>query len=166
MPRTRYYRSKRVYPRQKWSINTNTYVGSVGATNAQCFSIAEIPIIENPSRNNQAGNPATTSAQILKAGRVKVKGVILSGMAQGQTCLLAIIYLPEGVSAVAQNAAMNTQGNSIFYTHPEWVMAWTRVDYTNAAQRNEISLTSRLKRNLNPGDKLALVMYNQLLSMP
>lgn len=160
MPRRRYYRSRRTFPKPKWSINTNTYVGSAGATNAQCITIADIPLIENPSRNNAAGNPANASAQILKAARIKIKGVILSGMAAGQTCLAAIMYIPENITATAVNTAMGNQGNTIFYCHPEWLMGWTRMDYTNAAQRNEFSITSRLKRNLNPGDKISLVVYN------
>lgn len=59
-----------------------------------------------------------------------------------------------------QNVAMANQGQTIFYSHPEWLMAWTRMDFTNAAQKNEFSLTTSLKRNLQPGDRIVLVGYN------
>lgn len=159
MPRRRYF-YRRTKPKQKWSINTNTYVAAVNGANAQCFSITSVPIVSTPSRNNNAGNPVSSATVISKVSHVKIKGVIVSGMTAGQTVLLALMYIPELINTDVQNGAMAAQGQTVFYSHPEWLMAWSRMDYTNAAQKNEFSLTTRLKRNLQPGDKIALVCYN------
>lgn len=160
MPKTRYYRSKRVYPKQKWSINLTNVASTVPAVNAQTYSVQQINVIDNPSRTDAAGAALFASSAILKISRVKFKGVISSAMQAGQSAIVALMYLPELITVTGNAIAINQIGSMAFYCHPEWIMAWTRIDYTNAAQRNEISLNSRLKRNLNPGDKIALIVVN------
>lgn len=159
MPR-RYYRSRRTYPKQKWSINLANVASTVPAVQAQTFSVQQVNVVDNPSRTDTAGSAVFASSAILKVSRIRFKGMISSAMQAGQSCIVALMYLPELVSASGTSLAINSIGNSAFYCHPEWILAWTRLDYTNAAQRNEISLYSRLRRNLNPGDKIALVVLN------
>lgn len=158
--RRRYYRSRRVYPKPKWAICTNQMSFSVTAATATSFTVSSSTIISNPSRNDASGGSVNTASQILKAGRVKFKGVILTGMSAYQSALFSIMYIPEGINPSSVTTPLSSLGSSIFYTHPEWIMGWTRIDYTNAAQKNEVSITSRLKRNLNPGDKIMLIVYN------
>ena len=160
MPRRRYYRSRRTYPKQKWAINVNQHNFSVPIAGAQCYSIQGNLLIENPARNTTAGATVNTASSILKCAHVKIKGVVDSGMLNGQSILIALMYIPEGITPDAASTALDYMGNTIFYAHPEWILAWTRMDYSNAAQRNEFSLSSRLKRNLNPGDTVRLVVYN------
>lgn len=158
--RRRYYRSRRIYPKQKWSINTNQVIVLTGATNVNSYSVASSNIILNPSRTGNTGDSLNVASQILKTARVKFKGIISSAMNAFQSTLIAIMYIPEGINPAIANDNNANIGSSIFYTHPEWIISWTRVDYTNAAQKNEISMTSKLKRNLNPGDSIRLIVYN------
>lgn len=160
MARTRYYRSRRVYPKQKWAISTNSQLFTVPGANAQGYSANSNYIVQNPSRNDASGGSVNTPAQILKAGRIKIKGVISTGMNANQSLIIAIMYIPEAITPDVNNSPIAQIGSSIFYSHPEWIMAWTRMDYTNAAQKNEFSMSSKLKRNLNPGDSIRLIAFN------
>lgn len=160
MTKRRYYRSKRVYPKQKWSINLSNVASTVPAANANTYSIQQINVIDNPSRTDAAGAAIFASSAILKTSRIKFKGVISSAMQAGQSAIVALMYLPELITVTGTSVAINQIGSTAFYCHPEWIMAWNRIDFTNAAQRNEINLTTKLKRNLNPGDKIALIVMN------
>lgn len=159
MPR-RYYRSRRTIPRQKWSINLSNVAATVPAANASSYSVAQVNLVNNPGRNATSGATQVASSAILKTSRVRFKGVISSSMQAGQSAIVAIMYLPELINSSGTNVGVESLGLSVFYCHPEWIMAWSRLDYTNAAQRNEISLYSRLKRNLQPGDRIALIIMN------
>lgn len=159
MPR-RYYRSRRTIPKQKWSINLTNVTSATPAVGGSEFSVSQYALINNPSRTDTSGTANFASAAILKVGRFRFKGVLSSAMSVGQSCIVALMYLPELITASQGATATTNIGTTAFYCHPEWILAWTRVDYTNAAQRNEVSLYSRLKRNLNPGDKIALVVMN------
>lgn len=160
MTKRRYYRSRRTYPKQKWSINLSNVASTVPAANANTYSIQQINVIDNPSRTDAAGAALFASSAILKVSRIKFKGVISSAMQAGQSVIVALMYLPELINAAGASVAMNQIGSTAFYCHPEWIMAWNRIDFTNAAQRNEINLTTKLKRNLNPGDKISLIVIN------
>lgn len=154
------YRRIRTYPKQKWSINTVQLGFNAPAVNAASFSVQSASVIENPSRNTTSGQAVSTASAILKCAHIKVKGVFNAGMLAGQSALIALMYCPEGISPNLNNTSTDGLGNTIFYLHPEWLMGWTRMDYSDAAQKNEFTLSSRLKRNLNPGDSVKLVVYN------
>lgn len=87
----------------------------------------------------------------MKTGRFKFKGIIPASNNQFSYTVF-IAYVPEGFSVT--QGAVNDQ--NIFYQHPEWVIGWTRKDYYTNSQSNEISITSRLKRNLNTGDQIVI----------
>lgn len=159
MPR-RYYRSRRILPRVKWSINSTNILGTAPSCAATKVSAVQLDIVASQSRTRSTGDPNNVSAAILKAGRIRFKGVISSSMSAGQSALVFIAYLPELITGSFSDLNYASIGTTVFYSHPEWVMAWTRVDYTNAAQKNEVSLYTRLKRNLNPGDRIALIVTN------
>lgn len=155
------YRYRRLrYPKQKWSINTVQYNFNVTAPAANNFTISSAVVAANPSRNNEFGYSVSTASSILKCAHIKIKGVLNTGMIQGQNTLITLMYCPEGFNPNAASASLDNIGNTIFYSHPEWIMAWTRMDYSDISQRNEFSITSRLKRNLNPGDSIRLIIYN------
>lgn len=155
------YRYRRLrYTKQKWAINTVQLGFNIPAANSNLFSIQSSTIIENPSRNGNAGQSVSAASSILKCAHLKVKGVINTGMIQGQSVLIALMYFPEGINPNANGVSTDLIGGSMFFSHPEWIMGWTRMDYSNVSQKNEFSITSRLKRNLNPGDTIRFVVYN------
>jgi hypothetical protein len=154
------YRRLRTYPKQKWAINAVQVGFNAPVVAAACFSVQSTSIVENPARNSVSGAAVSTASSILKCAHIKVKGVFNAGMIAGQSALLALMYCPEGINPNLASTSTDNIGSSIFFAHPEWVMSWTRMDYSDVAQKNEFSITSRLKRNLNPGDSVKLVVYN------
>lgn len=154
------YRTRRVYPKQKWAINAVQYNFATPAPAASNFTIQSSPLIENPARNTVSGSSVSTASSILKCAHIKIKGVLPLGMIQGQNALITLMYCPEGVNPNLASTSLDNIGSTIFYSHPEWIMAWTRMDYASFSQKNEFSLTTRLKRNLNPGDTIRLIVYN------
>ena len=155
------YRYKRLrYYKQKWAINTVQLNFNAPMTASASFSIDSSVLIENPSRNNSSAQSVNTASSILKCSHIKIKGVFTTGMSLGQSALLALMYCPEGVTPSLTSTSTNSLGNSIFFTHPEWVMSWVRMDFADSSQKNEFYLTSGLKRNLNPGDSIRLILYN------
>lgn len=156
MARRRYYYRRTIRPKQKWAINNvdirisaNSEYTITPPNSAFLYQL----VVQNGNRvQNSAGQPATSvvsSAQILKTGRFKFKGCFLV-QSPSFSITVFIAYVPEGYG-LAEGA---TSDQTIFYQHPEWIIAWTRKDYANSSQSNEISLTSRLKRNLNTGDQI------------
>lgn len=167
MARRRYYYRRVVRPKQKWAINNvdiriaaNPEYTITVPNNVFVYQV----VVQNGNRvQNSTGQPATSvvsSAQILKTGRFKFKGCSLV-QSNLFSITVFIAYVPEGYG-LAEGV---TSDQNIFYQHPEWIIAWTRKDYANSAQSNEISLTSRLKRNLNTGDQIIVgVLLNNSTS--
>lgn len=149
---------KRTYPKQKWSVNMTRIDWDASPSLSSLYAV-EIgkTIVENPKRLQSNGSIATTAtnAAILKVGRLKFKGVVWDVQTIGLSVMYYIAYKPENYTLMAATGIGNT-GNAIPFSHPEWVMAWTQRDYSNAAQSNEISISTNLKRNLNPGDSIIM----------
>lgn len=153
MARRRYYYRRVVRPKQKWAINNvDVRISSSAVTvsgNGNAFFYQTV--VGNLSRvqtgSGQAALAVASSAQILKCGRFKLKGCLPNSLNYFSYTVF-IAYVPEGYTL---NQGYVTDQN-IFYQHPEWIIGWTRKDYVNSNQSNEISITSRLKRNLNTGD--------------
>lgn len=158
MARRRYYRSRRVYPKQKWlPVNNELGMNGLEIVAASTFVTTTQPITENSSRNITDGGGNVSSATIIKVGRFRIKGVLsVSSTGIGVSYIIGIAYVPEGYSINQTASDIGNLGNTFFYKHPEWIMCWTRLDYTNASQGNEFSLSSRLKRNLNTGDQIVV----------
>lgn len=156
MARRRYYRSRRVYPKQKWlPVNNELGMNGLEMLGAASFVTTVQPITENSSRNITDGGGNVSSATIIKIGRVKIKGVLSVSTTGGAVSyIIGIAYVPEGYTINQTATGIGNLGNTFFYKHPEWIMCWTRIDYNNAGQGNEFSLSSRLKRNLNTGDQI------------
>lgn len=154
----RYYRRYVKAAKKKWASNTME-INMAGATiNGLTFSAVGQGILQNGDRISTSAAGIKSSAQILKTGRFRFKGVITSQIATGLSLLYFITYIPEGaLTLFTGSGQLSSLGNFGFYTHPEWVMAWGRKDFTAASQSNEISLTTKLKRNLNSGDAIYLI---------
>lgn len=159
MARRRYYRSRRVYPKQKW-LPVNNELGMDGRDSlpGAGYVITTLPITQNSSRNIDDGGGNVSNATIIKIGRVRIKGVIMASTTTGigMSYIIGIAYIPEGYAISQAPVGITSLGTSFFYKHPEWIMCWTRMDYSNAGQGNEFSLSSRLKRNLNTGDQIVV----------
>lgn len=101
---------------------------------------------------------ATPTPVVVKAGNFKIQGDCYLSTGQSQitfstSVVLYVMYLPEVVVASANPiTAIND--------HPEWIMAWKVVDLNvggTSSNGNAFTFSSRLKRNLNSGDSIALV---------
>lgn len=154
----RYYRRYVRAAKKKWASNTVELRISSGTIAAESFDGIGQIICQNGDRVAQSATSIKSSAQILKTTRFRFRGVISNNGNSYLSLLYYIAYVPEGASALfVGTAALTDLGNYGFYSHPEWVMAWGRKDYTNSAQNNEISLTTKLKRNLNSGDSIYFI---------
>lgn len=118
---------------------------------------ASVTLVQNSAAT---ANPTPV---IIKAGNFKVQGDgFFIATATTQVALsLYIIYLPEGLSPPDA-----TSYQAVISAHPEWVLAWkfisaNRIFPAAGASATDQSLTfsmsSRLKRNLNSGDRIVLV---------
>lgn len=151
MPR-RYYRSRTrvIRPKKKWASNfKEIYSPTISVTNGTPGGWVDT-LVEN---SNQSSNPTPV---IVKAGNFKIQGdcAISTGVT---TPVLAVtvyvIFAPEGITV-----ASGSDVQSLVAAHPEYVMAWRTLD--TAGGQGAIagfSFSSRLKRNLNSGDKILLM---------
>lgn len=168
MVRRRYYYRRTSRPKQKWAINavsSNVFASSGFTVPAGEKGSVGTIVCTNSTRIEASGSSLVSSAQILKTGRWKFRGVIVNPSA-GISYIFYLVYVPEGYYTGEEDLLVVNEGTDIFFRHPEWVLAWTRRDYTSADQGNEVSLTSRLKRNLNSGDQIQMrvLLYNNSTS--
>lgn len=148
MPRRRYYRrSYRPALKKKWA--SNIIQDTVTTTNYKTLVINSI-------------QTSTPTPIIVKCGNFKVQGDVMvttssSTPARPVPLILYLLYVPEGV----------TPADSLVGNHPEWVMGWTAIDTqfigSNAGNYsgNKFSITSRLKRNLNSGDRVVAILQSR-----
>lgn len=159
MPRRRYYRRapRVVVARKKWAscMKQGTINTTATSTGGEGFATLV------------ANSPQTTvpTPVVVKAGNFKIQGdcyisVTTTGNQIAATfqAILYVMYLPEAFTASA-----GTLGGiaAVIDAHPEWIMAWkvvdTNVGNTGSSNSNSFTFSSRLKRNLNSGDQIALV---------
>lgn len=161
MPRRRYYRRsvRVVAPRKKWA--TNIKQGSIQAAISGSTGEGFATLVAN--------SPQTTvpTPVIIKSGNFKIQGdcqfAATSGaISTGMAISLFVMYLPEAFTASA-----GTLGGiaAVIDAHPEWIVAWKALDisaYTGTLPSSNgtagFSFSSRLKRNLNSGDGIYLVV--------
>lgn len=167
MPR-RYYskRTRVVRPRKRWATNFATVGQPVTATMQLTAGQVHTESYSNVLVQNtaQSSNPTPV---IVKAGNFKIKGdmklsltqtsgSIEFGLPSMTSCVIYILYVPEGLTATA----------ALITSHPEWIMAWSPVDINmdeastagKTQNVNKFSFSSRLKRNLNSGDSIVCLL--------
>lgn len=165
MPRRYYRRTRTVRPKKKWATNINRLIGQQTAV-VRVLPKDQAEYTHYLYSSALVTNSATTSIPtptILKCGNFKLKGDLRLAYSLGSGgstvsvagCVAYIVYVPEGYDVNAQ----------IVYQHPEWIMAWTPVDMNlvpnNVSSSQDVqkfSISSRLKRNLNSGDRVMLMM--------
>ena len=148
MPRRRYYRRYiRVAPKKKWA--SNILQGSVTTSN---FGV----ICEN------SVGTATPTPVTLKCGNFKVQGDVMWNIAGGGSSRptnlnFFLIFVPEGI----------TPSDSLIGSHPEWVIGWKTLDTgvvlstsQNSVASANFTFSSRLKRNLQSGDKVVAILQS------
>lgn len=164
MPRR--YKSKRTYVRRykkKWTpYNTEITVPQVGALAAQKVVETGVPCIYGAS--NSLGNYAAPSDAISAINyyvcRPRFKGVIQAPVAAGISYIVYLCYVPNAATIDNGQNQLDVANlrQCYFYLHPEYVLAWTRLDYiANTGDTGEVSLYTRIKKRISPGDRLCLV---------
>lgn len=82
----------------------------------------------------------------------------------GLNYIVYLCYVPN--AATIDNGQNPIQDSNLrqayFYLHPEYVLAWTRIDYMqNTGDSGEVNLYSRIKKRISPGDRLAVVLLSR-----
>ena len=154
MPRRYYSRRTRVVrPKKKWASNIGQLNYSITSGNLEPGKI----LVQNTS---QSSNPTPT---VIKAGNFKASVDVVytfsTAPATLPNCTVYILFLPEGIT-VPDITSLGTLVNN----HPEYVMAWRKMDFDYVANGgsfsgSSVTLSSRLKRNLNSGDKIYFGVY-------
>lgn len=149
MPR-RYYRRRTVVvrPKKKWASNMATGRLSNGSGgNPTSVLVAN------------AVQTSTPTPIILKVGNIKLQGDASVGNSSGTLLLpnlvVIVFYLPEGIDLTA------TTAGTVAAQHPEWIMAWKMIDTQISTSGSNLgtssfTVSSRLKRNLNSGDRVCI----------
>lgn len=152
MPR-RYYKRRSYKPRKKWNSNfynsvMKVILPSLNTQTGYAQLYNQHTLIENPIQPISG-----SSTNIVKVKNIKVQ-LAATGAADASPELLysmqlAIVFMPEGYVADA----------TVLQKHPEWLMAYKLVTLDSASSMPiNVSISSRLARNLNSGDKIALVV--------
>lgn len=163
MARYRRYRRTIVRaPKKKWcSIIKEVEIAVQNATESANSVSDGVTLAENKSETT-APTPV-----IIKTGNFKFQGDFRIQYPSGSTVSpqnvitahLYIIYVPEGFGP-------SFKGDLSFVkSHPEWILAWRVFDINQAPQTlgtaidgGRIVMSSRLKRNLNTGDKIRSIL--------
>lgn len=153
--RRRYYRSKK-----KWTpYNSDIVVTQTNSLNAGYVRETGVNAIFGAS--NSLGNYAAASDALSAVNyyvcRCRFKGVIVTNLSPGVSYVVYLCYIPNAVSVDSNDRQSQNLREAYFYLHPEYVLAWTRMDYINGTgDTGEISLYSRITKRLSPGDRIGL----------
>lgn len=162
----RYRRYRRTYYRRKKWTAFNSEV-AVDTTNGnqdpnlanQYFKEVIQPCVfgSSNSLNQDASPSASLSAINYYVCRCRYKGVFGNPIPVGSSYICYIGFVPNAVTVQQQQQQETSMANSFFYRHPEYIMAWSRIDYVNnTGDTGEISLYSRMTKKIAPGDKIVV----------
>lgn len=147
----RYYRrryTRVVKPKKKWA--TNLVALNPVATSSNNLSMMQYIICQN------ANPTATPTPVILKTGNFKVQVDAFFNPSTNTAVEFSayVMYVPEGMDF---NTFSDVQ--AFIQKHPEWILCWKYASYdfvsgNGIGNIDSIKMSSRLKRNLNSGDKI------------
>lgn len=151
---TRYYRRRSVRvvkPKKRWASQLKGF--QIGPLNVGTTT----PVAGITTLVENSVETATPTPVIVKTGNFKVQGdCYISSTTQAALIemMLYVIYLPQGVSPTSGETA-----TALVESHPEWILSWKCIDMNTVGQQsvNGFSFSSRLKRNLNSGDQVAIL---------
>lgn len=148
MPSHRSYRPyRRFYRKKKWS--------PVLLQDGLAFTL---PPAQGgaPGRNfynvilsaNSANTTAPPTATVLKVANFRLSLDLNPPSGFQGAGKMFVVYVPEDVNVSA----------SLPYNHPEWVMAWKTFEPGQTDPQSTITMSSRMRRNLNSGDRIVLLL--------
>ena len=164
----RYYRrryTRVLKPKKKWASNIKQVTVSlpvIPPTGTATPLESKVGIIQEICSNAvQEGAPTPV---IIKTGNFKVQldvSVYETGGNIGAAAYL--MYLPEGVwLSNASYKDWYEYLSQVILKHPEWIMAWKQLGFqegrSSTIDYDKVTFSSRLKRNLNSGDKIFLLL--------
>ena len=155
--RRRYTRTVVRAPKKKWCSNmiSVSLHGTTSLVGEDYVIAIGTDIAENKTE--------TTSPTpiVVKTGNFKVQlDVFCTSVTRKSDMIVYLVYQPEGVAPVGANAV-----KEYMLKHPEWIIAWKKVDLDVdvgdvTSNSTRITMSSRLKRNLNSGDKIGLYLFS------
>lgn len=165
MARYRRYRRTIIRaPRKKWASNMIPVDFNVTAVNEGTQEQTRYAVSAGTTLAENKSETSSPTPVIVKTGNFRAQFDVLIGNGSGMSDMTVfVIYCPEGINPIGGLALRD-----FMLKHPEWVIAWRKVDLemtTNLATQtnsNRITINSRLKRNLNSGDKINVYMYSTL----
>lgn len=150
MPRRVYTkRTVVVRPKKRWaSIMKMSNSSPAALTSGTTVKVFQHDLVINSADN------ATPTPIIIKTGNFKLTGTLNTDITEANINKLYnvsayLMYCPQGYSYVDDVSAVTN--------HPEYIMGRTQFRYV-PGQNTTCSLSSRMKRNLNSGDKVCLVV--------
>lgn len=171
----RYYRrryTRVVRPKKKWASNMVNveYDSQTAGPGGSVVTLSTKAAFVFALCSNSAQGDSPTPV-ILKVGNFKTQldcsvtaaPAVDSGFIKSTAYIL---YVPEGVWLAGTTTPEQEFDffSSIIARHPEWIIAWKLIggDWSNQAESaDKVSFSSRLKRNLNSGDKVVLVFFSE-----
>ena len=151
MPR-RYRRRIVVRPKKRWATNFTNFTSDLISVAPNAPGGFATNLVQNAV---QTSNPTPV---VLKTGNFKIQGDVslfnATGQAGSLNLCLYVMFLPQGIDILN-----GTQVKNMIELHPEWILTWKLVDIAslNSNAQNGFSFSSRLKRNLQSGDRVALL---------
>lgn len=129
---------------KKWSPVLIDIVGETRTISAQAAGGWNIDLCANSVLTS--GAPTAT---VIKCGNFKVSFEVETGAANynAVTGRCYIMFVPQGVTPDANWPQQ----------HPEYIMAWRACQV--GGNTSAVTIQSRLKRNLNSGDKVILIVH-------
>ena len=137
------YGYRKNYRKQKWASVITEINGDLLAINGNSNNGWVIPLCSNAANTTTA-----PTATIIKTGNFKVSFEVETGAGnyQAVTGRAFIVFIPQGINATVDWAML----------HPEYVMGWRSIQVGGST--SAVTISSKLKRNLNSGDKVSLIV--------
>jgi len=159
MPRSSKYRYKRIVPAKKWSYTTGQQYFSLNGCGTERWSATSAPLVRVPPRISSTATPVAAGLTDFTVKDIECH-ISLNNITYNAVFItFAIVYTPENFVVNYENVAFQEiDDRAIFYTHPEWVLGYRTIQFDNTAQQNEWVVRSRIKKRLNAGDNIQLVV--------
>lgn len=165
----RYYRrryTRVVRPKKKWASNFRDILMRF-PQNTAIPEFAQVKLLCVNGEETQGVGPQalviSPTPVIVKTGNYKVQCDVAMGTSAAAlvSVYVYVVYIPEGVLVENTLQASYNFYNQLVLKHPEWVLAWKQVGSELISANTNIdrvTFSSRLKRNLNSGDGVYLVV--------
>lgn len=139
-------------PRVKWSPHMEAYSDELLISNN-----LQSVVIAIAANNNDSHIPAVPVVQVT---RINIQAQLGSGQLSGMDWYAYLVFIPENTTL-----SSTSQWIDYIYAHPEYLMARKIVESDNAMDNTSValSMSTRLKRNLNSGDKIYLLLVARVL---